>query len=307
MRRWSRPAARGKCASPSPCASTRSCGKGSPPSRRRPGRRSPGFCPERGWRRLPTLLWAARAPRSGSSCALVPPSPGSQPALCAAYDYHAFISDRERETLALEADHRRQTEIDNVTRDPKYGVGLNHLPSVKFGANAAWLAFQVMAHNLGLWVKALGVKAGPLRMKPLRHRYLHLPGRPGPALLPGPATAWPWQDTCPAAPARLRVLPHLSSPEGGPGKATTGGPRGREPSPNSFGRSFPLLTSPHPASVRQKPRPSEAGSRCQGRFRLWSATFRRAGKTGTGGFGLSETTRPLARPHRSRDNELGSR
>ena len=37
----------------------------------------------------------------------VRPTPGSQLALCALYDYPAFITDRDRETLALEADHRR--------------------------------------------------------------------------------------------------------------------------------------------------------------------------------------------------------
>src|SRR5450756_3192973 len=81
----------------------------------------------------------------------VKPTPGSQLALFALYDYHAFITDREGEPLTLEADHRRPAEIENTIRDLKYGVGLNHLPSGKFGANAAWLALQVMAHNLGLW------------------------------------------------------------------------------------------------------------------------------------------------------------
>src|SRR5665811_29342 len=102
----------------------------------------------------------------------VPPTPGSQLALFATYDYHAFISDRQGETLTLEADHRRHAEIENTIRNLKYGVGLNHLPSGKFGANAAWLAFQVAAHNLGLWVNALGLRGAPLRTKTLRHRYL---------------------------------------------------------------------------------------------------------------------------------------
>ena len=37
--------------------------------------------------------------------------------------------------------------VENAIRDLKYGVGLNHLPSGKFAANAAWLAVQVMARN----------------------------------------------------------------------------------------------------------------------------------------------------------------
>ena len=58
----------------------------------------------------------------------VKPTPGSQLALFATYSYHAFITDREGDTLDLEADHRRHAEIENAIRDLKYGVGLNHLP-----------------------------------------------------------------------------------------------------------------------------------------------------------------------------------
>ena len=65
----------------------------------------------------------------------VKPTPGSQLALFASYSYHGFITDREGETLELEADHRRHAEIENAIRDLKYGVGLNHLPSGRFAAN----------------------------------------------------------------------------------------------------------------------------------------------------------------------------
>ena len=90
----------------------------------------------------------------------VQPTPGSQLALFAIYSYHGFITDRDGATLELEADHRRHAEIENAIRDPassagqalKYGVGLNHLPSGRFAANAAWLAVQVMAHNLVWYV-----------------------------------------------------------------------------------------------------------------------------------------------------------
>ena len=68
----------------------------------------------------------------------VKPTPGSQLALFATYSYHAFITDREGQTLELEADHRRHAEIENAIRDLKYGVGLNHLPSGRFPANGAW-------------------------------------------------------------------------------------------------------------------------------------------------------------------------
>ena len=65
----------------------------------------------------------------------VKPTPGSQLALFATYSYHAFITDRDGDTLELEADHRRHAEIENAIRDLKYGVGLNHLPSGRFPAN----------------------------------------------------------------------------------------------------------------------------------------------------------------------------
>ena len=82
----------------------------------------------------------------------VKPTPNSQLALLADYSYHGCITDRDGDTLELEADHRRHAEIENAIRDLKYGVGLNHLPSGRFAANAAWLAVQVMAHNLVWYV-----------------------------------------------------------------------------------------------------------------------------------------------------------
>ena len=65
----------------------------------------------------------------------VKPTPGSQLALFTNYSYHAFITDRGGDTLALEADHRRHAEVENAIHDLKYGVGLNHLPSGRFAAN----------------------------------------------------------------------------------------------------------------------------------------------------------------------------
>ena len=72
----------------------------------------------------------------------VQPTPGSQLALFATYSYHGFITNRDGETLELEADHRRHAEIENAIRDLKYGVGLNHLPSGRFAANGAWRRYR---------------------------------------------------------------------------------------------------------------------------------------------------------------------
>ena len=46
----------------------------------------------------------------------VKPTPGSHQ-----YSYHAFITDRDGETLELEADHRRHAEVENAIRDLKSG------------------------------------------------------------------------------------------------------------------------------------------------------------------------------------------
>ena len=98
----------------------------------------------------------------------VQPTPGSQLALLAKYSYHAFITDRDGDTLYLEADHRRHAEIENAIRDLRYGLGLNHLPSGPFPANAAWLAVQVMAHNLAGWTTRIGLGEPVVTTKTLR-------------------------------------------------------------------------------------------------------------------------------------------
>jgi len=71
----------------------------------------------------------------------VRPTPGSQLDLFGVpFSYHAFITDRDGETLALEADHRRHAEVENAIRDLKYGVSLNHLPSESSGPTpSGWL------------------------------------------------------------------------------------------------------------------------------------------------------------------------
>jgi hypothetical protein len=143
----------------------------------------------------------------------VRPTPGSQLALLTLYDHHAFITDRAGEMLELEADHRRHAEIENAIRDLKYGMGLNHLPSGKFAANAAWLAVQVMAHNLARWTARIGLGAGIVTAKTLRRRLFGLVGRLTRSArrftLHFPAR-WPWADEFAAALARLRALPLLA-------------------------------------------------------------------------------------------------
>ena len=156
----------------------------------------------------------------------VKPTPGSQLALFAAYSYHGCITDREGETLTLEADHRRHAEIENAIRDPassagqalKYGVGLNHLPSGRFAANAAWLAVQslprtrygVLAHNLARWTTRIGLGERLVTTKTLRRRFFSLAGRltrSARRLTLHLPKRWPWETQFSGALARLRALP----------------------------------------------------------------------------------------------------
>jgi hypothetical protein len=143
----------------------------------------------------------------------VRPTPGSQLALLTLYDYHAFITDRDGDTLVLEADHRRHAEIENAIRDLKYGMGLNHLPSGRFAANGAWLAVQVIAHNLARWTARLGLDAGVVTTKTLRRRLFALAGRLTRSARRSRlhfAERWPWAAEFDAALAQLRRIPLLA-------------------------------------------------------------------------------------------------
>ena len=140
----------------------------------------------------------------------VKPTPGSQLALLTLYDYHPFITDRDGQTVELEADHRRHAEIENAIRDLKYGMALNHLPSGRFAANGAWLAVQVMAHNVARWTSHIGIGEGIITTKTLRRRFFGLVGRLTRSArqvtvhLP---EQWPWAEAFVLALARLRAIP----------------------------------------------------------------------------------------------------
>ena len=140
----------------------------------------------------------------------VKPSPGSQLALFASYSYHGFITDLDGETLELEADHRRHAEIENAIRDLKYGVGLNHLPSGRFAANGAWLAVQVLAHNLARWAARIGLGEQLVTTKTLRRRFFSMAGRltrSARRLTLHLPRGWPWAEQATLALARLRAIP----------------------------------------------------------------------------------------------------
>ena len=64
------------------------------------------------------------------------------------YDYHPMITDRTGDIVEVEANHRRHAEVELTIRDLKHGMGINHFPTKSFGANAAWLTLNTIAHNL---------------------------------------------------------------------------------------------------------------------------------------------------------------
>ena len=140
----------------------------------------------------------------------VKPTPGSQLALFATYSDHGFITVPAGDTLELEAGHLRHAEVENAIRDLKYGVGLNHLPSGRFAANGAWLAVQVMAHNLARWTARLGLGEQLVTTKTLRRRFFSLAGRltrSARRLTLHLPRGWPWAEQATLALARLRAIP----------------------------------------------------------------------------------------------------
>jgi hypothetical protein len=150
---------------------------------------------------------------NGPPCRLivrrVRPTPGSQLALFATYDYHAFITNREGATVELEADHRRHAVVEDVIRDLKYGVGLNHLPSGRFGANAAWLALNVIAHNLARWTSRIGLGETLVATDTIRRHHLAMPGRitrSARTLTIHLPQQWPWADAFNTCLANLRAV-----------------------------------------------------------------------------------------------------
>ena len=141
----------------------------------------------------------------------VKPAPGSQLALFETYEYHAFVTDMEGSATELDAYHRAHAEVELVIKDLKEGAWA-HMPSGRFGANAAWLAIGAIAYNLGRWCAKLGGiddHAGPIAPATLRRRYIAVPGhlsRSGRRTKLHLVEGWPWEENFLAALGRLRGL-----------------------------------------------------------------------------------------------------
>ncbi len=126
------------------------------------------------------------------------------------WDYHAFVTDRDRDMLQLEAEHRRHAIVEQSIAELK-SAGLAHLPSSRFMANAAWLALTAMAHNLGC---AVGLLAGGTLHRAtattLRRAVFTIPGRlerSGRRLDLRLPRGWPWAEPFTTALEAITAIP----------------------------------------------------------------------------------------------------
>jgi len=140
----------------------------------------------------------------------------AQQALWPDWRHHAFITDLETPTIEVDQFHRDHARVELAIRDLKEGAGLEHCPSGKFFANAAWLGCAVLAHNLIRWTARLGHLHHDDQLtvaRTVRSRILTLPGRlvnrSGHLVLRLPER-WPWATTFEGALDRIRGLPLLA-------------------------------------------------------------------------------------------------
>jgi hypothetical protein len=127
--------------------------------------------------------------------------------------HHAFITNLELPVVAMDQFHRDHATVELAIRDLKEGAGMQHCPSGRFFANAAWLACAVLAHNLIRWTARLGDIHPDDQLtvtRTIRTRVLALPGRvvnrSGRRVLRLP-TRWPWAATFTRALDQIRALP----------------------------------------------------------------------------------------------------
>jgi hypothetical protein len=127
--------------------------------------------------------------------------------------HHAFVTNIDLPTVTADEFHRDHATVELAIRDLKHGAGLEHCPSGKFNANAAWLSCAVLAHNLVRWTARLGQlhPAGQLTVATtVRRRIFNVPGRivnrSGKPTLRLP-TRWPWATTFITALDAIRSLP----------------------------------------------------------------------------------------------------
>lgn len=80
----------------------------------------------------------------------------AQQALWPDWRYHGFVTSSVADAVTVDRFHRDHANVELAIRDLKEGAGLEHCPSGRFFANAAWLACAVLAHNIARWTAQLG-------------------------------------------------------------------------------------------------------------------------------------------------------
>jgi hypothetical protein len=120
-------------------------------------------------------------------------NPKDQDELVPGFRYHGFITNTTFTKLEADKTHRHHAIVEQVIAELK-GNALAHLPSGRFTANAAWLAFATICFNL---MRAVATSSGMVkaRWSSVTSRLIRIPARiahsAGGITMHLPAQ-WPW-------------------------------------------------------------------------------------------------------------------
>jgi len=123
---------------------------------------------------------------------------GRQATLWPEWRHFAFLTDQQARRVEVDAFHRAHATVELAIKDLNEGARMEHVPSGDFSADAAWLVYAALAHDLIRWSAMLG-KITPedhlVVARTVRTRYLSVPGRlvniAGTPTLCAPLE-WPW-------------------------------------------------------------------------------------------------------------------
>ena len=214
------------------CASTGACEISPWPYPRGNGGPSPtGWRAPPTWPRLNTPLTRVNpAPQTVRLIVRrVKPTPGSQLAPVRQIQLSRLHHRPQGDILELEAGHRRHAEIGERHPGPEVRCRPQPSPSGRFAANAAWLAVQVMAHNLARWTARIALAEPAATTKTIRRRFFSLAGRitrKARRLTLHLPQGWPWKTSSTApGPIACPATPFLTS------TSATGPPTGQLKAP----------------------------------------------------------------------------
>ena len=129
------------------------------------------------------------------------------------FDDHRLVANAGLALLVTLARHLRLPQLVQQRLDLGYAPGRANTGDklmTLVAANAAWLAVQVMAHNLARWTARIGLGEQVVTTKTLRRRFFSLTGRltrSARRLTLHLPQRWPWENQFSRALARFRALP----------------------------------------------------------------------------------------------------